>query len=67
LKVKEIFSVLKELNQMGQSIVLVEQNVQQALRISHQAYVLENGEITLQGIGQELLADPRIIQAYLGT
>jgi len=67
LKVKEIFSVLKELNQMGQSIVLVEQNVQQALRISHQAYVLENGEITLQGIGQELLADPRIIQAYLGN
>jgi branched-chain amino acid transport system ATP-binding protein len=67
LKVKEIFSVLKELNQLGQSIVLVEQNVQQALRISHQAYVLENGEITLQGIGQELLADPRIIKAYLGT
>jgi hypothetical protein len=46
---------------------LIEQNVQQALRISHQAYVLENGEITLQGIGQELLADPRIIKAYLGT
>ncbi len=67
LKVKEIFSVLKELNQLGQSIVLVEQNVQQALRISHQAYVLENGEITLQGVGQELLADPRIIKAYLGT
>jgi branched-chain amino acid transport system ATP-binding protein len=67
LKVKEIFSVLKELNQLGQSIVLVEQNVQQALRISHQAYVLENGEITLQGIGQELLADSRIIKAYLGT
>jgi branched-chain amino acid transport system ATP-binding protein len=67
LKVKEIFSVLKELNQLGQSIILVEQNVQQALRISHQAYVLENGEITLQGVGQELLADPRIIKAYLGT
>jgi branched-chain amino acid transport system ATP-binding protein len=67
LKVKEIFSVLKELNQMGQSIVLVEQNVRQALRISHQAYVLENGGITLQGVGQELLTDSRIIKAYLGT
>lgn len=67
LKVKEIFSVLKELNHLGQSIVLVEQNVQQALRISHQAYVLENGELTLQGVGKELLEDPRIIKAYLGT
>ncbi|SMC58381.1 ABC transporter ATP-binding protein [Polynucleobacter kasalickyi] len=67
LKVKEIFSVLKELNALGQSIVLVEQNVQQALRISHQAYVLENGELTLSGVGKELLEDPRIIKAYLGT
>jgi branched-chain amino acid transport system ATP-binding protein len=67
LKVKEIFNVLKELNQLGQSIVLVEQNVRQALQISHQAYVLENGELTLEGVGKELLEDPRIIQAYLGT
>jgi ABC-type branched-subunit amino acid transport system ATPase component len=67
LKVKEIFNVLKELNQLGQSIVLVEQNVRQALQISHQAYVLENGELTLAGVGKELLEDPRIIQAYLGT
>jgi branched-chain amino acid transport system ATP-binding protein len=65
--VKEIFNVLKELNSLGQSIILVEQNVQQALRISHQAYVLENGELTLQGVGKELLEDPRIIKAYLGT
>ncbi len=67
LKVKEIFNVLKELNQLGQSIVLVEQNVRQALQISHQAYVLENGELTLEGVGEELLEDPRVIQAYLGT
>ena len=67
LKVKEIFHVLKELNALGQSIILVEQNVRQALRISHQAYVLENGELTLQGVGKELLEDARIIKAYLGT
>jgi branched-chain amino acid transport system ATP-binding protein len=67
LKVQEIFQVLKELNRLGQSIVLVEQNVQQALRIAHQAYVLENGQISLQGVGKELLSDPRIVKAYLGA
>ena len=67
LKVKEIFKVLKEINQEGQSILLVEQNVKQALQIAGHGYVIENGEIALEGSGKELLGDPRVIQAYLGV
>jgi branched-chain amino acid transport system ATP-binding protein len=67
LKVKEIFEVLVDLNRQGQSILLVEQNVKQALKISAHAYVLENGEVVLQGTGQDLLHDERVIQAYLGA
>lgn len=67
LKVKEIFKVLKEINQQGQSILLVEQNVKQALQIAGHGYVIENGEIALEGTGKDLLDDPRVIQAYLGV
>jgi branched-chain amino acid transport system ATP-binding protein len=67
LKVKEIFKVLKEINQEGQSILLVEQNVKQALQIAGHGYVIENGEIALEGSGKDLLGDPRVIQAYLGV
>ncbi len=67
LKVKEIFKVLKEINQQGQSILLVEQNVKQALQIAAHGYVIENGEIALEGSGKDLLDDPRVIQAYLGV
>ena len=67
LKVKEIFKVLKEINQQGQSILLVEQNVKQALQIAGHGYVIENGEIALEGSGKDLLDDPRVIQAYLGV
>ena len=67
LKVREIFKVLIEINQQGQTILLIEQNVRQALQIAGQGYVIENGEIVLNGTGRELLDDPRIIQAYLGV
>jgi branched-chain amino acid transport system ATP-binding protein len=65
LMVQEIFRVLKEINQTGLTILLVEQNVRQALKIAQRGYVLENGEIVLQDSGQNLLNNPRVIEAYL--
>ncbi|MBC3868833.1 ABC transporter ATP-binding protein [Undibacterium oligocarboniphilum] len=67
LMVQEIFRVLKEINQSGLTILLVEQNVRQALKIAQRGYVLENGEIVLQDSGQNLLHNPRVIAAYLGA
>ena len=66
LMVQEIFRVLKEINQTGLTILLVEQNVRQALRIAHRGYVLETGKIVLAGSGEHLLHDPKVVQAYLG-
>jgi branched-chain amino acid transport system ATP-binding protein len=67
LMVQEIFRVLKEINQTGLTILLVEQNVRQALKIAQRGYVLENGEIVLQDSGVNLLNNPRVIEAYLGA
>jgi branched-chain amino acid transport system ATP-binding protein len=67
LMVQEIFRVLKEIKQTGLTILLVEQNVRQALKIAQRGYVLENGEIVLQDSGQNLLNNPRVIEAYLGA
>jgi branched-chain amino acid transport system ATP-binding protein len=64
--VSSIFKAIKEINQKGMTILLVEQNAYLALRISHRAYVLTNGEITLQGPSSELLSNPEIKKAYLG-
>lgn len=64
--VKSIFKAIQEINQKGMSILLVEQNAFLALSISSRAYVLTNGEITLQGNPQELLSNPEIKKAYLG-
>jgi branched-chain amino acid transport system ATP-binding protein len=61
-----IFTNLALINRAGLTILLVEQNVLRALRLSHRAYVLENGTITLSGPSAALLADDRIRQAYLG-
>jgi branched-chain amino acid transport system ATP-binding protein len=65
--VREIFEVLQEINRKGTTILLVEQNANKALRIAAHACVLETGRITLSGRGPELLGDPRIKEAYLGT
>lgn len=62
-----IFRAIKEINEMGMTILLVEQNANLALKISHRAYVLTNGEITLQGPSAELLSNPEIKKAYLGS
>jgi branched-chain amino acid transport system ATP-binding protein len=64
--VQEIFRVLRLLNSSGLTILLVEQNARQALRIADQGYVMENGEIVLSGQSEYLLANPRVIEAYLG-
>ena len=66
LLVKEIFSIIKEVNKMGITILLVEQNAKMALSISDRAYVLETGKITIEGPAQDLLNDERVKKAYLG-
>jgi branched-chain amino acid transport system ATP-binding protein len=62
-----IFRAITEINQLGMTILLVEQNANLALKVSHRAYVLTNGEITLQGKSSELLSNPEIKKAYLGS
>jgi branched-chain amino acid transport system ATP-binding protein len=64
--VTSIFERLALINQAGVSILLVEQNVLRALRLSHRGYVLENGAVTLGGTSAELLADEKVKRAYLG-
>lgn len=66
LIVKEILSSISDLRATGVSILLVEQNARAALQISDYGYVLENGEIALQGKSQELANNPRVIESYLG-
>ncbi len=65
--VQDIFRTLSRINGEGLTIFLVEQNVRQALKIAHRAYVLENGRVALQGSGAELLNEPRVQEAYLGS
>jgi branched-chain amino acid transport system ATP-binding protein len=64
--VAQIFSVIRILNENGTTILLVEQNARQALKVSHRAYVLETGEILYQGTGKELLENNEIQKSYLG-
>jgi branched-chain amino acid transport system ATP-binding protein len=64
--VHDVLKTIRDLNAAGITCVLVEQNVAVSLRIADQAYVLENGRVTLSGTGAALLADERVRQAYLG-
>ena len=66
LLVKEIFSIIKEVNRKGITVLLVEQNAKMALSISSRAYVMETGKITISGNAGELLRDDRVKKAYLG-
>jgi branched-chain amino acid transport system ATP-binding protein len=66
LIVAQIFDIIREINAAGVTVLLVEQNAAQALALADRGYVLETGEIVLQGTGQELLADDRVRAAYLG-
>jgi len=65
--VREIFSTIRDINQHGTTILLVEQNVFNALDMAHEGYVLENGRIVLKGKSQDLLGDEHIKEAYLGV
>ena len=64
--VDQIFEIIKELNEAGTTILLVEQNASKALEISDRAYVLETGCVTLNGTGKELANSPEVQKAYLG-
>jgi branched-chain amino acid transport system ATP-binding protein len=64
--VQQVLAAIRDLNREGLTCVLVEQNVAVSLRLASRAYVLENGRITLSGTGEQLLADDRVRQAYLG-
>ena len=66
LVVRDIFNILKEINEEGVTILLIEQNANMALRIANQAYVLETGKIVMNGSGKVLLEDEGIKEAYLG-
>lgn len=64
--VENIFDVIVQINAGGTTILLVEQNAQMALQIAHRGYVLETGRVTMSGSSAELLANPKVREAYLG-
>ena len=64
--VTEIFSIVREVNADGTTILLVEQNAARALELANRAYVLETGKVVLKGPGKDLLHDPKVKEAYLG-
>jgi branched-chain amino acid transport system ATP-binding protein len=64
--VQEVFGIIRELSRQGRTILLVEQNVRQALKIADYGYVMENGRIVLEGTGESLEQDPKVREAYLG-
>lgn len=66
LIIAQIFEIVKKVNSEGTTVLLVEQNARMALKVSHRAYVVETGKITLSGSGQDLLDDKRVIDSYLG-
>jgi branched-chain amino acid transport system ATP-binding protein len=67
LLVRQIFEIIAELRRQGRTIVLVEQMARRALRAADRAYVLEQGRVVLTGSGADLLANPDVVRAYLGT
>lgn len=64
--VEEVFHIVREINGQGVTVLLVEQNLRQALEVAHRAYVLETGRVTLSGSSRDVLADTHIRSAYLG-
>jgi branched-chain amino acid transport system ATP-binding protein len=64
--VERIFGVLREVNEAGVALLLVEQNAHKALQLAHRAYVLETGQVAMTGTGRELLASSEVRKAYLG-
>jgi branched-chain amino acid transport system ATP-binding protein len=66
IMVEEMFRVIREINQAGVTVLLVEQNTEHALALAHRGFVLESGHVALSGTSRELLASERVRQAYLG-
>lgn len=66
LVVADIFKVIREINSDGTTVLLVEQNVRQAIKIAHYAYVMETGRIVIEGKAEEIASNPKVVEAYLG-
>jgi branched-chain amino acid transport system ATP-binding protein len=66
LVIKDIFNIIRRINESGTTVLLVEQNANMALKVAHHAYVLETGRIKMEGGGRELLENEEIKEAYLG-
>ena len=66
LLVRDIFNLIREINGRSVTVLLVEQNARQALRIANKAYVLEKGRVTVSGAAERLMEDPHVVEAYLG-
>ncbi|MYW02127.1 ABC transporter ATP-binding protein [Streptomyces sp. SID3343] len=66
LIVAQIFDIIREINEQGTTVLLVEQNAAQALRLAHRGYALETGSVVLSGPSERLLSDPKVREAYLG-
>jgi branched-chain amino acid transport system ATP-binding protein len=66
LLVRTVFDTVRKINESGMTLLLVEQDVQHSLGLSHRGYVLENGRVVMEGTGESLLEDPHIKKAYLG-
>ncbi len=64
--VREIFDIIRHINELGKTILLIEQNAFAALSVAHYAYILETGAVVLEGNGKDLLQNPRVKDAYLG-
>lgn len=65
--IRQVFAIIRQVNEQGTTVLLVEQNANQALALAHRAYVLETGKITHSGTGKEILANPAVKEAYLGV
>ena len=66
LVVRDIFEIIKEIRKEGTTVVIVEQNALQTLKIADYGYVLEVGEISMEGPADQLIRDPKLVAAYLG-
>jgi branched-chain amino acid transport system ATP-binding protein len=64
--VNQIFKTIRQINESGVTVILVEQNARIALKLAHRGYVMEVGKIVMEGTAQSLLEDPAVVQAYLG-
>ena len=66
LIVREIFDIVRRINEQGTTVLLVEQNAKKALEVAHYGYVLETGSMVLEGPAEEVMNNPRVKEAYLG-